>query len=150
MLPQLRVHTTGKCAYRFLGALNGSDTPLMVLGLWEVGGGFYRNGSHIFGKKCHRICREPICSSEEEGSSEPVKDESVMDQKSDPVSETGDAIEKIEDDVKSKEAEVITEKSTDKAASEEKVTIYPPKLETVRIDDDGTALVAGMVIQDLY
>ena len=83
-------------------------------------------------------------SSEEEGSSEPVKDESVMDQKSDPVSETGEAIEKIEDDVKSKEAEVITEKSTDKAASEEKVTIYPPKLETVRIDDDGTALVAGM------
>ena len=83
-------------------------------------------------------------SSEEEGSSEPVKDESVIDQKSDPVSETGEANEKIEDDVKSKEAEVITEKSTDKAASEEKVTIYPPKLETVRIDDDGTALVAGM------
>ena len=83
-------------------------------------------------------------SSEEEGSSEPVKDESVIDQKSDPVSETGEAIEKIDDDVKSKEAEVITEKSTDKAASEEKVTIYPPKLETVRIDDDGTALVAGM------
>lgn len=83
-------------------------------------------------------------SSEEEGSSEPVKDESVIDQKSDPVSETGEASGKIEDDVKSQEAEVITEKSTDKAASEEKVTIYPPKLETVRIDDDGTALVAGM------
>lgn len=83
-------------------------------------------------------------SSEEEGSSGPVKDESVIDQKSDPVYETGEASEKIEDDVKSKEAEVITEKSTDKAASEEKVTIYPPKLETVRIDDDGTALVAGM------
>ena len=83
-------------------------------------------------------------SSEEEGSSEPVKDKSVIDQKSDPFYETGEASEKIEDDVKSKEAEVITEKSTDKAASEEKVTIYPPKLETVRIDDDGTALVAGM------
>ena len=83
-------------------------------------------------------------SSEEDGSNEPVKDESVIDQKSDPVSETGEASEKIEDDVKSQEAEVITEKSTDKAASEEKVTIYPPKLETVRIDDDGTALVAGM------
>ncbi len=82
-------------------------------------------------------------SSEEEGSSEPVKDESVIDQKSDPVSETGEASEKIEDDVKSQEVEVITEKSTDKAASEEKVTIYSPKLETVRIDDDGTALVAG-------
>ena len=61
-------------------------------------------------------------SSEEEGSSEPVKDESVIDQKSDPVSETGEASEKIEDDMKSQEAEVITEKSTDKAASEEKVT----------------------------
>ena len=83
-------------------------------------------------------------SSEEEGSSEPVKDESVIDQKSDPVSETGEASKKIENDVKSQEAEVISEKSTDKAASEEKVTIYPPKLETVRIDDDGTALVAGM------
>ena len=83
-------------------------------------------------------------SSEEEGSSEPVKDESVIDQKSDPVSETGEASKKIENDVKSKEAEVISEKSTDKAAHEEKVTIYPPKLETVRIDDDGTALVAGM------
>ncbi len=83
-------------------------------------------------------------SSEEEGSSGTVKDESVMDQKSDPVPETGEASEKIEDDMKSQEAEVITEKSTDKAASEEKVTIYPPKLETVRIDDDGTALVAGM------
>ena len=82
-------------------------------------------------------------SSEEEGSSEPVKDESVIDQKSDPVSEKVEANKKIEDEVKSKEAEVITEKSTDKAASEEKVTIYPPKLETVRIDDDGTALVAG-------
>ena len=83
-------------------------------------------------------------SSEEEVSSEPVKDESVIDQKSDPVSETGEASEKIEDDVKSQEVEVITEKSTDKAASDKKVTIYPPKLETVRIDDDGTALVAGM------
>ena len=83
-------------------------------------------------------------SSEEEGSSEPVKDESIIDQKSDPVSETGEASEKIEDDVKSQEAEVITEKSTDEAVPEEKVTIYPPKLETVRIDDDGTALVAGM------
>ena len=83
-------------------------------------------------------------SSEEEGASEPLKDESIIDQKSDPVSETGEASEKIEDDVKSQEAEVITEKSTDEAAPEEKVTIYPPKLETVRIDDDGTALVAGM------
>ena len=90
------------------------------------------------------IAESKATSSEEKDSSEPKEDESVIDQKSDPVSETGEASEKIEDDVKSQEAEVITEKSTDKAASEEKVTIYPPKLETVRIDDDGTALVAGM------
>ena len=82
-------------------------------------------------------------SSKEEGSSEPVKDESVTDQKSDTVSETTKTNEKIEDDVESKEAEIITKKLTDNAASEEKITIYPPKLETVRIDDDGTALVAG-------
>ena len=98
----------------------------------------------IFSERSVTVFVENQPVSEDEGSSEPVKDESVMDQKSDPVSETGEAIEKIEDDVKSKEAEVITEKSTDKAASEEEVTIYPPKLETVRIDDDGTALVAGM------
>ena len=82
-------------------------------------------------------------SSKEEGSSEPVKDESVTDQKSDTVSEKTKTNEKIEDDVESKEAEIITKKLTDNAASEEKITIYPPKLETVRIDDDGTALVAG-------
>ena len=90
------------------------------------------------------IAESKAISSGEKDPSEPKEDESVIDQKSDPVSETGEASEKIEDDVKSQEAEVITEKSTDKAASEEKVTIYPPKLETVRIDDDGTALVAGM------
>ncbi len=90
------------------------------------------------------IAESKATSSEEKDSSEPKEDESVIDQKSDPVSETGEASEKIEDDVKSQEAEVITEKSTDEAAPEEKVTIYPPKLETVRIDDDGTALVAGM------
>ena len=99
----------------------------------------------IFSERSVTVFVENQSVSSEEGvSSEPVKDESVIDQKSDPVSETGEASEKIEDEVNSQEAEVITEKSTDKAASEEKVTIYPPKLETVRIDDDGTALVAGM------
>ena len=48
-------------------------------------------------------------SSKEEGSSEPVKDESVTDQKSDTVSETTKTNEKIEDDVESKEAEIITD-----------------------------------------
>tara|TARA_Y100001978_G_scaffold27751_1_gene23724 strand:+ start:512 stop:1213 length:702 start_codon:yes stop_codon:yes gene_type:complete len=82
-------------------------------------------------------------SSKEEASSEFVEDESVTDQKNETVSETTKTGEQIEDDVESKEAEVITKKLTDEADSEEKITIYPPKLETVRIDDDGTALVAG-------
>ena len=82
-------------------------------------------------------------SSKEEASSEFVEDESVTDQKNETVSETTKTGEQIEDDVESKETEVITKKLTDEADSEEKTTIYPPKLETVRIDDDGTALVAG-------
>ena len=82
-------------------------------------------------------------SSKEEASSEFVEDESVTDQKNETVSETTKTGEQIEDDVESKETEVITKKLTDEADSEEKITIYPPKLETVRIDDDGTALVAG-------
>ena len=82
-------------------------------------------------------------SSKEEASSEFVEDESVTDQKNETVSETTKTGEQIEDNVESKEAEVITKKLTDEADSEEKITIYPPKLETVRIDDDGTALVAG-------
>ena len=82
-------------------------------------------------------------SSKEEASSEFVGDESVTDQKNETVSETTKTGEQIEDDVESQEAEVITKKLTDEADSEEKITIYPPKLETVRIDDDGTALVAG-------
>ena len=81
--------------------------------------------------------------SKEEASSQFVEDESVTDQKNETVSETTKTGEQIEDDEESKEAEVITKKLTDEAESEEKITIYPPKLETVRIDDDGTALVAG-------
>ena len=81
--------------------------------------------------------------SKEEASSQFVEDESVTDQKNETVSETTKTGEQIEDDVESKETEVITKKLTDEADSEEKITIYPPKLETVRIDDDGTALVAG-------
>ncbi len=82
-------------------------------------------------------------SSKEEASIEFVGDESVTDQKNETVSETTKTGDQIEDDVERKEAEVITKKLTDEADSEEKITIYPPKLETVRIDDDGTALVAG-------
>ena len=82
-------------------------------------------------------------SSKQEVSSEFVDDKSVTDQKNETLSETIKTGEQIEDDVESKETEVITKKLTDEADSEEKITIYPPKLETVRIDDDGTALVAG-------
>ena len=89
-------------------------------------------------------------SSEEEGSSEPVKDESVIDQKSDPVSETGEASEKIEDDVKSQEAEVITEKSTDKAASEEKVIITLLNLKRSELMMMERLLSQVWLIQDLY
>ena len=89
------------------------------------------------------LTKNSSVSSKEEASSEFVEDESVTDQKNETVSETTKTGEQIEDDVESKEAEVITKKLTDEADSEEKITIYPPKLETVRIDDDGTALVAG-------
>ena len=89
------------------------------------------------------LVKNQSVSSKEEASSEFVEDESVTDQKNETVSETTKTGEQIEDDVESKEAEVITKKLTDEADSEEKITIYPPKLETVRIDDDGTALVAG-------
>ena len=89
------------------------------------------------------LVKNASVSSKEEASSEFVEDESVTDQKNETVSETTKSGEQIEDDVESKAAEVITKKLTDEADSEEKITIYPPKLETVRIDDDGTALVAG-------
>ena len=89
------------------------------------------------------LVKNQSVSSKEEASSEFVENESVTNQKNERVSETIKTGEKIEDDVESKEAEVITKKLTDEAASEEKITIYPPKLETVRVDDDGTALVAG-------
>ena len=89
------------------------------------------------------LVKNQSVSSKEEASSEFVEDESVTDQKNETVSETTETGEQIEDDVENKEAEVITKKLTDEADSEEKITIYPPKLETVRIDDDGTALVAG-------
>ena len=89
------------------------------------------------------LVKNQSVSSKEEASSEFVENESVTNQKNERVSETIKTGEKIEDDVESKEAEVITKKLTDEAAYEEKITIYPPKLETVRVDDDGTALVAG-------
>ena len=50
---------------------------------------------------------------------------------------------KIENILENKETEVVLEQRNDETVSEEKINIDPPKLETVRIDDDGTALVAG-------
>ena len=81
-------------------------------------------------KSVTELVENQSVSSKEEGSSEPAKEESVIDQKSDTVSETTKSNEKIEDDVEIKEAEVITKKLIDEAASQEKITIYPPKLET--------------------
>ena len=89
------------------------------------------------------LVKNQSVSSKEEASSEFVEDESVTDQKNELASETTKTSEQIEDEVENNEAEVITKKLTDNATSEEKTTIYPPKLETVRIDDDGMALVAG-------
>ena len=89
------------------------------------------------------IAESKAVSSEEKDISEPEEDKSAKDQKSDTVSEPNKANEKIADDVEIKEAEVIENKLTDEVAPEENISIYPPKLETVRIDDDGTALVAG-------
>ena len=89
------------------------------------------------------IAESKVVSSEEKNPGEPEEDKSAKVQKSDTVSEQNKANEKIADDVESEEAEVIEKKLTDEVAPEEKISIYPPKLETVRIDDDGTALVAG-------
>ena len=89
------------------------------------------------------IAESKVVSSEEKNPGEPEEDKSAKVQKSDTVSEPNKANEKIADDVESEEAEVIEKKLTDEVAPEEKISIYPPKLETVRIDDDGTALVAG-------
>ena len=89
-------------------------------------------------------------SSEEEGSSEPVKDNSVIDQKSDPVSETGEASEKIEDDVKSQEVEVITEKSTDKRPLTKKSPSTLLNLKRSELTMMERLLSQVWLIQDLY
>ena len=89
------------------------------------------------------IAESQAVSSQEKDPSEPEEDESAKDQKSGTISEPNKANEKIADDVESKETEVVEKNLTDEVVPEEKISIYPPKLETVRIDDDGTALVAG-------
>lgn len=82
-------------------------------------------------------------SSETEGSSGADLDEIVTDKQNDIVPEQANTQDKIKSMLENKEAEVILKQRNDETVSEEKINIDPPKLETVRIDDDGTALVAG-------
>ena len=82
-------------------------------------------------------------SSEIEDSSGADLDEIVTDQQNDIVPEQANTHDKIENILENKETEVVLEQRNDETVSEEKINIDPPKLETVRIDDDGTALVAG-------
>jgi nucleoid-associated protein YgaU len=81
--------------------------------------------------------RNPTVSSEKEASSGADLDESVTNQQNEIVPEQANADDKIKNILENKET------GGDKAVSEGKINIDPPKLETVRIDDDGTALVAG-------
>ena len=144
LLPQLvRVTQQANVLIAFWGLLMAA---IPYLWYWIMGGlvaVFIATVAIFSERNVTELAENQSVSSKEEDTSEPVKDESVTDQKGDKVSETTKTNEKIEDEVEIKEAEVIIKKLTDKAASEEKITIYPPKLETVRIDDDGTALVAG-------
>ena len=82
-------------------------------------------------------------SSEIEDSSGADLDEIVTDKQNDIVPEQANTHDKIENILENKETEVVLEQRNDETVSEEKINIDPPKLETVRIDDDGTALVAG-------
>ena len=144
LLPQLvRVTQQANVLIAFWGLLMAA---IPYLWYWIMGGlvaVFIATVAIFSERNVTELVENQSVSSKEEGQIEAVKDESVTDQKVDKVSEKTKTNEKIEDDVESKEAEVVTKKLTDKAASEEKITIHPPKLETVRIDDDGTALVAG-------
>ena len=144
LLPQLvRVTQQANVLIAFWGLLMAA---IPYLWYWIMGGlvaVFIATVAIFSERNVTELVENQSVSSKEEGPIEAVKDESVTDQKGDKVSEKTKTNEKIEDDVEIKEAEVVTKKLTDKAASEEKITIHPPKLETVRIDDDGTALVAG-------
>ena len=82
-------------------------------------------------------------SSEKEAASGAGLDETVTDQQNDIVPEQANIQDKIETTLENNAMEAIVEQGSDETVSEEKINIGPPKLETVRIDDDGTALVAG-------
>jgi len=82
-------------------------------------------------------------STEKENPSQGGEDQSAVDQQKTVVQEPTVADDKVEGDLEAKEDEVATEKPSDNQTLETKSSAYPPSLETARVDDDGTALVAG-------
>ena len=82
-------------------------------------------------------------STEKETPSEVGEDQSAIDQQKIVAQEPTVADDKVEGDLEAKEDEVATEKPSDNQTLETKSSAYPPSLETARVDDDGTALVAG-------
>ena len=82
-------------------------------------------------------------SAEKENPSEGGENQSAVDQQKTVVQEPTVADDKVEGDLEAKEDEVATEKPSDNQTLETKSSAYPPSLETARVDDDGTALVAG-------
>jgi nucleoid-associated protein YgaU len=82
-------------------------------------------------------------STENENPSEGGEDQSDFDQQKTVVQEPTVADDKVEGDLEAKEDKVSTEKPSDNQTIETKSSAYPPLLETARVDDDGTALVAG-------
>ena len=82
-------------------------------------------------------------STEKENPSEGGENQSAVDQQKTVVQEPTVADDKVEGDLEAKEDEVSTEKPSDNQTIETKSSAYSPSLETARVDDDGTALVAG-------
>ena len=80
---------------------------------------------------------------EKESPSEGGEDQSAVDQQKTVVQEPTVADDKVEGILEAKEDEVSTEKPSDNQTLETKSSAYPPSLKTARVDDDGTALVAG-------
>ena len=80
---------------------------------------------------------------EKENPSEGEEGQITVDQQKTVVQEPTVADDKVEGILEAKEDEVSTEKPSDNQTLETKSSAYPPSLETARVDDDGTALVAG-------
>ena len=82
-------------------------------------------------------------SAEKENSSEGGENQSAVDQQKTVVQESTVADDKVEGVLEAAEDEVSAEKPSDNQTLETKSSAYSPSLETARVDDDGTALVAG-------